>query len=727
MKRALRRQKVYEATLITILAIAIGFYVLVMTSMHNAKYGTISSHKSAVMSALSSKMEEVGFSPESVEAVSASGKEECIIAFLTIVLISVSVIYYCNKKTPEFLRRKYGLLTIGMIITIVAIMLQLNGSSIHYWPEILQSDKGEEPLWGVIRLVRSDEFAVWTPMSVSQEPAGFPALSDAIGGGGTDATWISVGGIPALNKALIFKPLYWGFILFGSSYGMSILWVGRSFLLFFTAYYCAMVFTDGKKHFSFAVASMILLAPYIQWWFSQSIAEIAIYPGLTFLAWRRYLVCKRIGDKIALSILMAWLLGCLVMVGYPAWIIPMIYLVTACIIHDWVKNKSNLSIQDALIMIAPLIIAVGWLGLIALDSRQTLVAIGNSVYPGESVYTGDRFSPAATPGLQAMMLPFTEPWIINSCELSGFISFAPVGAVLTIYAAIKNKKLRIADALLIAAEIGVMYIYSAGIPPVIAKITLMSLCGRLECFYGIIDIILLSRALSSQEKLPRTSGVALTALITLLSILVNKAVIPNMGRPMLCLITAAYFLVCLTLLVRPFQHDRKRYNRFISCCIVMLMIVAGGFVNPVQKDVYAASRTDLIESLRDVNDKKGDLYLCEGKDRWHFANYILMSGKTVFNSTQEYANTEKWKTLDPNGEYADIYNRFCHISIEIIDGKTEFELMNPDYIHINLNIDDLKKIGIKYVVTQKDYTEYHGVAFEKAGEGDGWKIYRLSY
>lgn len=41
MKKALRRQKVYEETLITILGIVIGFYVLVMTSMHNAKYGTL--------------------------------------------------------------------------------------------------------------------------------------------------------------------------------------------------------------------------------------------------------------------------------------------------------------------------------------------------------------------------------------------------------------------------------------------------------------------------------------------------------------------------------------------------------------------------------------------------------------------------------------------------------------------------------------------------------------
>ena len=136
------------------------------------------------------------------------------------------------------------------------------------------------------------------------------------------------------------------------------------------------------------------------------------------------------------------------------------------------------------------------------------------------------------------------------------------------------------------------------------------------------------------------------------------------------------------------------------------MIVAGGFVNPIQKGVYAASRTDLLESLQDVNDEKGDLYLCEGKDWWHLANYTLMSEKKVFNSTQEYANTEKWKILDSNGEYADIYNRFCHIGIEIIDGKTEFELIRSDYIYINLNIEELKKIGIKYVVTQKNYTEY---------------------
>ena len=149
------------------------------------------------------------------------------------------------------------------------------------------------------------------------------------------------------------------------------------------------------------------------------------------------------------------------------------------------------------------------------------------------------------------------------------------------------------------------------------------------------------------------------------------------------------------------QYHYSSYN-FVEC------------TNEEQLD-FINNQLQLIESLvtNSIYEKNGMIW------NWY----------DIFNliTNTEYANTEKWKILDSNGEYADIYNRFCHIGIEIIDGKTEFELIRPDYIHINLNIDDLKKIGIKYVVTQKDYTEYHGVAFEKAGEGDGWKIYRLSY
>ena len=42
----------------------------------------------------------------------------------------------------------------------------------------------------------------------------------AIGGGSVNAAWISVGGLPAWNTALLFKPLYWPLLLLGTERGL---------------------------------------------------------------------------------------------------------------------------------------------------------------------------------------------------------------------------------------------------------------------------------------------------------------------------------------------------------------------------------------------------------------------------------------------------------------------------------------------------------------------------
>ena len=70
-------------------------------------------------------------------------------------------------------------------------------------------------------------------------------------------------------------------------------------------------------------------------------------------------------------------------------------------------------------------------------------------------------------------------------------------------------------------------------------------------------------------------------------------------------------------------------------------------------------------------------------------------------------NVELWKQLDPTGLYEYRYNRYAHITVELTDTeKTRPEVLNDDWINIILNVDDLSKIGVEYLVSENDLSGF---------------------
>ncbi|HEM5084111.1 TPA: hypothetical protein U1218_002223, partial [Streptococcus suis] len=60
-------------------------------------------------------------------------------------------------------------------------------------------------------------------------------------------------------------------------------------------------------------------------------------------------------------------------------------------------------------------------------------------------------------------------------------------------------------------------------------------------------------------------------------------------------------------------------------------------------------------------------------------NIPLVAGAPTLNSTNAYPNLELWKSLDTNGQYDEIYNRYAHVIIELTNSEeTVFELLHPD-------------------------------------------------
>lgn len=644
-----------------------------------------------------------------------------LIVFIVLLYLALSVF----PGHPSFLRFCYrNRYWIAIGVFCVSVLLRLNGTNLSRWSTLLGGAEQYGPLWGSAREVRSDEWAVWSAFTISQGFSGWPAISQSIAGGNVSTLWVSVGGIPALNLAFIFKPMYWGFPLLGTERGFSFLWTLRLLLLFFVSFESAMRYTEKRPWLSFCAAMVITFAPYVQWWSSQSVAEVLIFAQGMLLCLDSYVNSGSRKARILNSVLFAYCIGCYVMIAYVPWLISTFYVILAIAVVIFLCNRKRLTRADIPTLLLPVAIVVGYLSVIVLSDMTTLNLIQNSVYPGKRLITGGGFFQSANyfTGLYSLLLPFVPAPFFNSCELSGFLSFAPAGLILACYSFITTRKKDPLSIALIITELFCLYFLIVGVPAAVAKATLLFECNRMNIALGLADIILLFRGLSRAKSMSIPLAIASTLLSTTLNILM---LLKFYSVSKLVLIGFIVLYVTLFYLIYRHQYDHTIRKIVLAFALSCLMFSAGAFVNPVQQGIQCVTQTNLVKTLTSIQNTSDEIYLVEGN--WPLTNAPLLAGKTCFDSTQVYPDPEKWRVVDPGGQYETIYNRFSHISLNLITDQTRFELQSDDLIVVDFCVDDLEVYNIRYLMTQKDYSSWNGYKFALVATADDWNVYQITY
>ena len=598
-----------------------------------------------------------------------------------------------------------------LLFSVLWVAFSLNNTSLYAWNQFIKGNNGF-PLLGAARKIRADEFALWTPMALSQEALGWPAVSTLMGLG-TDVTWVSMGGLPAWNAAAVFKPQYWGFLLFGGERGLSFFCVFNLAVLFLVSRKTALLYTGNNQRMSMTAAVILTLSPMVQWFISQSISAVLIFGQGMILAINGLLRSTDGRAKALYSLLNGWLLGCLIMVGYPAWIIPAVYIILAVSICLFAQSSVQGRGKKAAWLFLGLLPSLAVLGIVVFNSWDTLQAIRSSLYPGgrlitgglsdSETITGDVWNPAFRVDMASLLFPLERIKfrISNSVDASTFLGFAPAGVILSIEHQWREKK---ADPLAIAlmAVLAVFWLFTfVELPAWLCKITLLSQCSRPIFPIGLCEVFLLIRARSHggihDPQLAAVAAVGSTA-INLIGILFLRIV--YVGQYKLLFLGAVYLLVFF-MIYTDFQHSGKRLVSFFLCCVLVL---AGLFVNPVQQGIGFLDNFDLVRTLKSIPDEPDDLYAVEGF--YPLTNVPLLAGKHCINTDQPYADMTRWAAVDPDGKYQDVYNRLCHVCLDLAEPGEETDFQEGgNYIFLRLTRDDLAALGVKYLITPRNSVE----------------------
>ena len=602
---------------------------------------------------------------------------------------------------------------IPTLFSLLWILLKLNNSSIGAWQEILEGQRASA-LWGYGRVIRGDEWAVWTPMLISQAAQGYPGVNTAITAAGIDPTLIAIGGLPAWNPALVFKPFYWGFLLLGTETGFSMMTLLRFTGLAAVSWLCAMEYTRKDKALSVAAAFLITLSPYVQWWFSQSICEVQFFSQGIILSWMKAMKAGKTRECLAFGTVSAWCFGCFVMIAYPAWLIPVIYLTAAVMILMAVRNRKTFRVSRLLQTLAPLGIVLVLLFLVFRENWDTLMRIRDSAYPGQRIYTGGDSQAGLFTGLYSLVFPVKMPdgESGNASELANFLSIAPAGIILTAYRWKKTKRRDTLSAIFLGFIAFFCLTSVIPVPLWFAKATLLSQCTRPVLITGLCNLLLLLRALALQEgeKLPaRTCALMALVCRAAMGILMHVMI-----RPAVFISAAVTFVSFCMYLVLFSGRDRKL--TIVMMCLTA--VIAGGFVNPTEKGLSAANDLQVVSFVKAaLPDTDETVMAVEGE--WPVTEIPLLAGMKCLNSTQPFADPERWKPVDPEGKWRDIYNRLCHISLEIGE-ETCFGLIAEDHIAATLTLENLREMGAGVLLTPGEYPEL------KLISSDGtWKLYQL--
>ncbi len=633
------------------------------------------------------------------------------------------------KKMYEFIYKKRYI--IGGLLLLFIVIRGYHGSSIDIFNRFIQPNnipKNGFPILGMDRGIRSDEWMVGTPTLLSQAKVGFTEINNLMMAKDTAVSLYP--SYPCLSIALLGKLFFVPFMFLPLENAFSLMWFGKLFVLFFASFELFMIITKKNKLYSLLGSILITFSATNMWWYS---VDMMMWGNLAVLILYYFIKSKKIWQKLGLALAMGLVGTNYILLMYPAWQIPFGFVYLILFIWILVKNKKDLHWKFLLYI--PIVFGVIATIIIPtlLNSSKILDIVNNTVYPGQRLSLGGN-------NWEFLFIYIFTPFysfinVINPSEYSNYFGFYPIPFFMAIFYMIKNKiinkKLDLYVTLFIILILFLSLWCYVALPSWFVKISLLSFSspGRSQIVVGYACIFLFIYLMSNYEKKEKiikkdlliAIGISLITFIS--AILIVKRIYTLDNYKILVCLSACIFLPFMTLLIL----NNKKTNYYFAIFLSIIIFGAGIVVNPVSKGFSVIYDKPVSKEIQKITKEEPNAIWATMDCSLYFNNYILANGAKTLNSTNFVPNLKLWKMFDLNDEYSNVYNRYAHVSINIVDEPTSFVLNGADHMTVKMNTDDICKINIKYVVSTSNLTKYNkdNIKFENIYEEDGVNINKI--
>ncbi|MBP3810463.1 MAG: hypothetical protein ILA15_07010 [Clostridiales bacterium] len=628
-------------------------------------------------------------------------------ALLVWLICFVSFLFFGILGAERVFKYRYA---VALCMFVICVVLRINGSSIGYLIK-LTGMPDTDVIFGLSRTIRSDEYAVFTPMTWSQYygDSPFSYFSSIIRATKTDV-FIEYGQ-PIKSLLMVFRPFQLGYLFLPIEYGMSFFWIGRLIALFMVSFEFGRIITDDNRRISVLYALMVSFAPAVQWWFAiNGFVEMLFFMQLSIIAFNTYLKSSSILKKTVCALIIAVCAGGYVLSMYPAWMIPLAYVLLVLIVWTYLQNRKKYTFNRKEII--PIAISLLILVLSAIyvykQSGETIEIISSTVYPGKRNNSGGGDVIRFFNSFNNIWYPFIDGATYeNTCESALFISLFPLGIIFYIKYLLSIKKNDLLCTLLLAVSVFLGCYCFVGFPGIISKITMMSMSfsSRAMVILSFNDLLLFVRSVYLCEKhkvaFGRMLSIVFAVILSLIMTVISYRINPAYFRIRMLIVQFLLFGAIVYFISRGLTNEKVRKTG--SVLIALTILISGLLVNPIRMGVDSVQNAPVMLEIRElVNNDPDGVWIIEG---WGFPlnNLLIMEGAKTINSTNVYPQLELWESVDDGSDDSDIYNRYAHIMINRDNEglNDEFVLNNPDVFTVSLTDEEICSLGVDYIFTNK--------------------------
>lgn len=605
-------------------------------------------------------------------------------------------------------RVKFYYFPLVLLSLLLLLTLQkLHGSSIGVWNYLFASSpKDPNLIYGHPRWIRSDEWLVLTPWTLSQVYNEL-RMESSIYIAGQNFLFTDV---PTKHWSTIFKPQNLAFLVLPVEYAFSLKWWLKGFLLVFSLYLIFMLITRNNYFVSIIGSVAFFFTPTIQWWYSTSVTEAVSFSVLTLYFFIRSIqkIIKK--ERWALSlVLFIYFAICFGFIFYPPFQIPLGLMVSIIggiyfllTIKQYKSKKLILAVTSAITVIG----LVG--GSFYFLHKDLINRVTNTSYPGKRLSFGKdaSFLPKIFYGFYNLQLlndrNIVPPILGNQCEAS---SFSPISLLLLPafgYALIRSTKRNSLEALIIAGCLSILSLLLIwgifGLPTLLARAFLLQYVPpsrSIPCL-AVINIVgfvyLLTLRGDNQDRrttITKTIGIIFVFLFVFgIGIHLREKYPQYIYNPLkILVISAANAILAGALLFKQ--------KRIAMGVLLALNIVSSAQVNPIYRGLSPLHNAQIIANLPTRNEH----VIFASYHLW-MANYLAANGYRVLNGTYYLPNLEFWRLFDPGGNQLHIYNRYAHVALAPSNNPdiATIALMHNDVVQLEISPcnQKLREIGVMY-------------------------------
>ena len=616
------------------------------------------------------------------------------------------------KKMYDFIYQKRYI--IGLIVLSFLVIGKYNGSSIELWNDIIQPEYklNNTVIFGIPRGIRSDEWLVSTPLNLTQETmlVNNSSNNEILGAHSNLVTLYP--NLPSKDISILSTPNNIGYLFLDSERAFSLSWYLPYFILFFSTFEMFMILTKKHKLYSLVGAILISLSPVIGWWQS---ANIPAYGALAIVLFYYFIIADKWSKKLFLSMIFGYTGFLYIMCMYPAWQVPYAYVYLILLIWIIAINSKKIYKSDFLYLIPILLVIIIPMIIIFKQNNYVLSVMNSTVYPGERMSTGGGEWRTLFTYVLDIFYPYKRH-LSNPCELAQYLSLYPIPIIYSIYLMIKNKKkdlfLILSNIVLICLSIWIFF----PLPKIISKLTLiyMSTENRAQVAVGYLSIIEIIYILNYYENVTKNNffnlkKIIISLIITIITIKISNNIINIYYPGYVNLLTSLICLIIYGIVIYLFISNNKKTNTLLCIIFVFISVVSSILISPINKGLSIFYNKPISKKINELVKDNSDSIFMSVDGSITTANYLAVNGARTINTTNYIPNLDLYHKLDPELKYNDVYNRYEHIAIKLIDEETTFYLVQADCIRIELNKADICKIGA-------DYLAYNGTDISNLNE-----------